>query len=108
MGKINMQKISKEDYLALPSIDKYTVYWLTDGTIYVGNQLHGGKFQVVESDPINPEVNTLYINFKEDSLKIFNGEELKSLNINIQTISNKEILDLYSKYNHKEADEDVG
>lgn len=76
MGKLSLQKISAQDYHALTQIDKHTLYWLDDGTIYVGGKVYGGKFTIVESDPLQPELNTLYINLVQGTIKIFNGIDL--------------------------------
>lgn len=76
MAKLNLEKISVEAYkdkIASSMIDSKTIYWLDDGTIYVGNNLYGGKIQIIESDPDYPEMNTIYVDKNTLSMKIYNG-----------------------------------
>ena len=76
MAKLNLEKISVaayKDKIASSMIDSKTIYWLDDGTIYVGNNLYGGKIQIIESDPDYPEMNTIYVDKNTLSMKIYNG-----------------------------------
>lgn len=81
MGKLNLIKMNPEEYHSLLVKDKTAIYWLDDGSIYIGDHLYGGKFSIIEEDPIAPEKNTLYVNLKENTLKIFNGEKLISIQL---------------------------
>ena len=54
MSKLNIQKITPEDYQLLveqEAVDSQTQYFLTDGTIYVGNIKFGDP---EEEDPTVP------------------------------------------------------
>ena len=76
MGKLNLEKISVSEYkkkVSVSEIDLKTIYWLDDGTIYVGNNLYGGKVEIIESDPTFPEMNTIYVDKNTLQLKTFNG-----------------------------------
>ena len=76
MGKLNLEKISVAEYkkkVSASEIDLRTIYWLDDGTIYTGNNLYGGKIQIIESDPDYPEMNTIYVDKNTLSMKIYNG-----------------------------------
>ena len=76
MGKLNLEKISVSEYkkkVSASEIDLRTIYWLDDGTIYTGNNLYGGKIQIIESDPDYPEMNTIYVDKNTLSMKIYNG-----------------------------------
>ena len=42
-----------------------------NGTIYVGNNLYGGKVEIIESDPDYPEMNTIYVDKNTLSMKTF-------------------------------------
>ena len=64
MAKLNLEKISVaayEEKVISSTVDARTIYWLDDGTIYVGNNLYGGKIQIIEADSTYPEMNTIYI-----------------------------------------------
>ena len=76
MGKLSLEKISVSEYkkkVSVSEIDLKTIYWLDDGTIYVGNNLYGGKVEIIESDPTFPEMNTIYVDKNTLQLKTFNG-----------------------------------
>ena len=76
MGKLSLEKISVSEYkkkVSASEIDLRTIYWLDDGTIYVGNNLYGGKVEIIESDPTFPEMNTIYVDKNTLQLKTFNG-----------------------------------
>lgn len=76
MGKLSLEKISVSEYkkkVSASEIDLRTIYWLDDGTIYVGNNLYGGKIQIIEADPTYPEMNTIYIDKNTLSMKTYNG-----------------------------------
>lgn len=76
MGKLNLEKISVAAYkekVSSSTIDSRTIYWLDNGTIYVGNTLYGGKVEIIESDPTFPELNTIYVDKNTLQLKTFNG-----------------------------------
>ena len=76
MGKLSLEKISVSEYkkkVSASEIDLRTIYWLDDGTIYTGNNLYGGKIQIIESDPDYPEMNTIYVDKNTLSMKIYNG-----------------------------------
>lgn len=76
MGKLNLEKISVSEYkkkVSVSEIDLKTIYWLDDGTIYVGNNLYGGKIQIIEADPDYPEMNTIYVDKNTLSMKTYNG-----------------------------------
>lgn len=76
MGKLNLEKISVSEYkqkVLASEIDLRTIYWLNDGTIYVGNNLYGGKIEVIEQDPDYPEMNTIYVDKNTLSMKVYNG-----------------------------------
>ena len=76
MGKLSLEKISVSEYkkkVSASEIDLRTIYWLDDGTIYTGNNLYGGKIQIIESDPTFPEMNTIYVDKNTLQLKTFNG-----------------------------------
>lgn len=76
MGKLNLEKISVSDYkqkVSASEIDLRTIYWLDNGTIYVGNNLYGGKVEIIETDPDYPEMNTIYVDKNTLSMKIYNG-----------------------------------
>lgn len=76
MGKLSLEKISVSEYkkkVSASEIDLRTIYWLDDGTIYTGNNLYGGKVQIIESDPDYPEMNTIYVDKNTLSMKIYNG-----------------------------------
>lgn len=83
MGKLNLEKISVSDYkqkVLASEIDLRTIYWLNDGTIYVGNNLYGGKVEIIESDPDYPEMNTIYVDKNTLSMKIYNGVAFDTIN----------------------------
>lgn len=76
MAKLILEKISVVDYATKvnnSTIDAQAIYWLDNGTIYVGNKLYGGKISLITSDPEYPEQNTLYINSITFSGKVWNG-----------------------------------
>ena len=76
MGKLSLEKISVSEYkkkVSASEIDLRTIYWLDDGTIYTGNNLYGGKIQIIESDPDYPEMNTIYVDKNTLSMKTYNG-----------------------------------
>ena len=76
MGKLSLEKISVSEYkkkVSASEIDLRTIYWLDDGTIYTGNNLYGGKVEIIESDPTFPEMNTIYVDKNTLQLKTFNG-----------------------------------
>ena len=76
MGKLNLEKISVSTYkekVTSSTVDARTIYWLDDGTIYVGNNLYGGKVEIIESDPTFPELNTIYVDKNTLQLKTYNG-----------------------------------
>lgn len=76
MGKLNLEKISVAAYkekVTSSTVDTRTIYWLDNGTIYVGNNLYGGKFEIIESDPTFPELNTIYVDKNTLQLKTYNG-----------------------------------
>ena len=76
MGKLSLEKISVaayEEKVISSTVDARTIYWLDDGTIYVGNNLYGGKIQIIEADPTYPEMNTIYIDKNTLSMKTYNG-----------------------------------
>lgn len=83
MGKLNLEKISVSEYkrkVSASEIDLRTIYWLNDGTIYVGNNLYGGKVEVIEQDPDYPEMNTIYVDKNTLSMKIYNGVAFDTIN----------------------------
>ena len=50
MGKLSLEKISVSEYkkkVSASEIDLRTIYWLNNGTIYVGNNLYGGKVEIM-------------------------------------------------------------
>ena len=76
MGKLNLEKISVAAYkekVTSSTLDTKTIYWLDDGTIYVGNNLYGGKVEIIESDPTFPEMNTIYVDKNTLQMKKYNG-----------------------------------
>ena len=76
MGKLSLEKISVaayEEKVISSTVDARTIYWLDDGTIYTGNNLYGGKIQIIESDPDYPEMNTIYVDKNTLSMKTYNG-----------------------------------
>ena len=76
MAKLILEKISIADYASKVTnntIDSQTIYWLNNGTIYVGNKLYGGKISLISEDPQYPEQNVIYINSSDFSGKIWNG-----------------------------------
>ena len=76
MGKLSLEKISVSTYkekVTSSTVDARTIYWLDDGTIYVGNNLYGGKVEIIESDPTFPELNTIYVDKNTLQLKTYNG-----------------------------------
>ena len=76
MSKLSLEKISVSEYkkkISASEIDLRTIYWLDDGTIYTGNNLYGGKIQIIESDPDYPEMNTIYVDKNTLSMKTYNG-----------------------------------
>jgi hypothetical protein len=76
MAKLTLEKISVADYASKvnsSAIDNQTIYWLSDGTIYVGNNLYGGKISLISTDPEYPEQNVLYIDSSTFSGKVWNG-----------------------------------
>lgn len=77
--KLNLEKISAENYNALLTKDSQTIYWLDDSTIYVGGKLYGGKVSFISEDPAEPELNTLYINTTTKKIKTYNGIEFKTI-----------------------------
>ena len=83
MGKLNLEKISVSEYkkkVSASEIDLKTIYWLNDGTIYVGNNLYGGKVEIIESDPDYPEMNTIYVDKNTLSMKTYNGVAFDTIN----------------------------
>lgn len=81
MAKLTLNKISAANYKTLVAggtVDKQTIYWLDDGTIYVAGKKYGGDVEVVSSFPTvsNAEMNTIYINSTDLSAKISNGTAL--------------------------------
>lgn len=78
--KLNIKNISAEEYHSLINIDKSTIYWLDNGTIYINGNLYGGKFEFIDSDPLKPELNTLYINLTSGEVKVYNGTRLITIN----------------------------
>jgi hypothetical protein len=79
MGKLNLVKISTDSYNALATKDKETIYWLSDGTIYAGGSLYGGKVALVTSEPESPELNTLYIDSTSKKIQVYDGSSLKTI-----------------------------
>lgn len=82
MTKLILEKISVADYatkVTNSTVDSQTIYWLNDGTIYVGNKLYGGKISLISADPEYPEQNTLYINSTTLSGKVWNGVSYDSV-----------------------------
>lgn len=82
MAKLNLYKISRTSYDKLvedSNINAQTIYWLDDGTICVGGQTYGGQVVFITEDPINPEMNTIYINKSNLSAKIYNGIGFESI-----------------------------
>lgn len=76
MAKLTLEKISVANYeqkVAASTIDSQTIYWLDNGTIYVGNKLYGGKVSLITDDPTYPEQNVLYINTSTFAGKTWNG-----------------------------------
>ena len=76
MGKLNLEKISVSEHkkkVSASEIDLKTIYCPHDGTIYAGNNLYGGKVEIIESDPDYPEMNTIYVDKNTLSMKIYNG-----------------------------------
>ena len=83
MGKLNLEKISVSEYkrkVSASEIDLRTIYWLDNGTIYIGNNLYGGKIEIIESDPDYPEMNTIYVDKNTLSMKIYNGVAFDTIN----------------------------
>lgn len=89
MSKLSLIKISPSDYQNLQEKNKTAIYWLDDGSIYVGNHLYGGKFALISEDPDIPELNTLYINLKENTLKIYDGKQLISIALSTEKLKGK-------------------
>lgn len=76
MAKLNLEKISVAAYkekVSSSTVDSRTIYWLDNGTIYVGNTLYGGKVEIIESDPTYPEMNTIYVDKNTLQMKTYNG-----------------------------------
>lgn len=89
MSKLSLIKISPSEYQNLQEKNKTAIYWLDDGSIYVGDHLYGGKFVLISEDPIAPELNTLYINLKENTLKIYDGRKLVSIALSTEKLKGK-------------------
>lgn len=89
MSKLSLIKISPSEYQNIQEKDKTAIYWLDDGSIYVGNHLYGGKFALISEDPSTPELNTLYINLKENTLKIYDGKRLISIALSTEKLKGK-------------------
>ena len=82
MAKLILEKITVADYVTKvtkSTVDGQTIYWLDDGTIYVGNKLYGGKISLITEDPQYPEQNTLYFNSTDLSGKVWNGVSWNSV-----------------------------
>ena len=99
MGKLNLEKISVAAYkekVTSSTVDTRTIYWLDDGTIYVGNNLYGGKVEIIESDPTFPEMNTIYVDKNTLQLKTFNGVSYdvisKGYTISLENISSDDLV----------------
>ena len=99
MGKLNLEKISVSEYkkkVSASEIDLRTIYWLDDGTIYTGNNLYGGKVEIIESDPTFPEMNTIYVDKNTLQLKTFNGVSYdvisKGYTISLENISSDDLV----------------
>lgn len=76
MTKLTLQKISPENYQKLVNdgqVDKLTIYWLTNGTIYNNGKLYGGNIEVISQTPAYPEFNVLYIDSTTLEMKKWNG-----------------------------------
>lgn len=75
--KLRLEHISVEEYnkkVAQNTLNNLTIYWLNNGTIYTRGKLFGGKIQTITStDPEYPEMNTIYVDPKTLSFKIWNG-----------------------------------
>lgn len=58
--------------------DEGTLYFVTDTqTLYKGSTPYsGGLYKAVTADPESPEINTLYINTEDGSVKFYNGSAL--------------------------------
>lgn len=89
MSKLNLIKINPLDYQNIQEKDKTAIYWLDDGSIYIGDHLYGGKFALISEDPVAPELNTLYINLKENILKIYDGQKLVSIALSTEKLKGK-------------------
>ena len=89
MSKLSLIKISPSEYQNLQEKNKTAIYWLDDGSIYVGDHLYGGKFALISEDPVVPELNTLYINLKENTLKIYDGGKLVSIALSTEKLKGK-------------------
>ena len=89
MSKLSLIKISPSEYQNLQEKNKTAIYWLDDGSIYIGNHLYGGKFVIISEDPDFPELNTLYINLKENTLKIYDGKKLVSIALSTEKLKGK-------------------
>ena len=83
MAKLNLEKTSVATYqekVASSTIDVQTIYWLDDGTIYVGGKLYGGKISIIEQDSTYPEMNTIYVDKNTLSMKVYNGVAFDTIN----------------------------
>lgn len=89
MSKLSLIKISPFEYQNLQEKNKAAIYWLDDGSIYIGDHLYGGKFAIISKDPDSPELNTLYINLKENTLKIYDGKKLVSIALSTERLKGK-------------------
>lgn len=99
MAKLTLEKISAIAYtekVNTSTIDTQTIYWLDNGTIYVGNSLYGGKISLITEDPQYPEQNTLYVNSTDFSAKVWNGVSwdtvAKGYTVNITDSSTDELM----------------
>lgn len=77
MAKLILEKISAAAYESLVTKNAETIYWLENGTIYVGGHLYGGKVAFITADPENPELNTLYVDLVTKKVKTYDGISLK-------------------------------
>lgn len=99
MAKLILEKISVADYASKvnsSTVDSQTIYWLNDGTIYVGNKLYGGKISLISADPEYPEQNVLYLNSSTFAGKVWNGVSwdsvLKGYTVEIKDNSTDELI----------------
>lgn len=77
--KLVLKSIIWSDYNTLVNnntLDPRTLYFITDkGFLYTHNKLYSGKYEFYSSLPLNPELNTLYINENDLSAMIWNGTD---------------------------------